>query len=288
MEPIKTYNNVNKANPSLSFGISRTEEIYIKHKGIADDPHRHDFYTVLLIKEGKGKHIIDFKEFPIENKQIFFISPGQVHQVLEDIPTQGFAMVFSTQFLLENNIPLSFIDDLNLFYDYGESPPMYPQENQLEKLIFFSEEMFGLYTSDTPLKYQSIGSYLKLFLIYCNNLCTLTEDNLQKVEAGNVILKQFKNLVEKNFKAWHSTSQYAEELNITPDHLNRTIKALIGKTAKEYIQSRIHIAAKRMLYFSDLSTKEIGYELGFTEPSHFSAFFKKCTGHSPSHYKKGS
>ncbi|GLB49086.1 AraC family transcriptional regulator [Neptunitalea lumnitzerae] len=286
MESIKTYNNVNKTNPAMSFGISRTEDIYVKHQGKPDTPHRHDFYTVLLVKTGKGTHTIDFKEFKIEDHQVFFLSPGQVHQVIEEKATYGYSMVFSSQFLIENNIPLSFIDDLNLFYDYGESPPLKLQDNQLEKLTFFAEEMLQLYKSDTPLKDFSIGSYLKLFLIQCTNLCSFKEDNLQKIETGNHTLKEFKNLVEHNYKKWHATSTYAEALNITPDHLNRTIKSLIGKTAKEYIQSRLDIEAKRMLYFSDLTTKEIGYELGFSEPSHFSSFFKKCTGHSPSSYKK--
>ena len=94
-----------------------------------------------------------------------------------------------------------------------------------------------------------------------------------------------KALVEANYQNWHASSQYAEALHITPDHLNRTVKSLIGKTAKEYIQSRITVAAKRMLYFSDQSNKEIGYALGFSEPGNFSAFFKKCTGQSPSDFK---
>ncbi|MBL4708824.1 MAG: helix-turn-helix domain-containing protein, partial [Flavobacteriales bacterium] len=54
--------------------------------------------------------------------------------------------------------------------------------------------------------------------------------------------------------------------------------------AKEYIQSRIITEAKRLLYFSKLSNKQIGYELGFGEPANFSAFFKKCTGFSPSNF----
>jgi AraC-like DNA-binding protein len=63
------------------------------------------------------------------------------------------------------------------------------------------------------------------------------------------------------------------------------VKSLSGKTAKDFIQSRIIIEAKRMLYFTELSLKEIGYQLGFSEPANFSAFFKKSTGKSPSLFR---
>jgi AraC-like DNA-binding protein len=84
----------------------------------------------------------------------------------------------------------------------------------------------------------------------------------------------------------HSSKDFAEKLNISPDHLNKSIKLLTGKTAKELIQSKVSTEAKRLLYFSDLSNKEIAFQLGFREPSHFSTFFKKCTGQSPSEYRK--
>ena len=73
---------------------------------------------------------------------------------------------------------------------------------------------------------------------------------------------------------------------VTPDHLNKTIKSLIGKTAKEYIQSSLIIEAKRMLIHSSQSAKEIAYHLGFSGTLLTSAsFFKKCTGISVSAFK---
>lgn len=285
MEIIKTYNNVNEGL-STSFRMTKMEDLYEKFKEEPDKPHRHNYYTVIFVQQAKGTHIIDFHEYSLKANQVFFVSPGQVHQILEEEQSIGYSMVFSSQFLVENNIPLCFIEDLNLFQNYGQTPPIFLEAEDVQQLLVYCQDISKYILSNHKFKNDAIGALMKLFLIYCNQLCTLSSDNLQQVEAGNTILKGFRELVENNYKKWHSTSQYASELNITPDHLNRTIKSLIGKTAKEYIQSRITISAKRMLYFSDLSTKEIGYELGFSEPANFSNFFKKETGVSPSQFRK--
>ncbi len=262
------------------------EDIYSKRLGKTDEPHRHNYYTVLLVKRASGKHIIDFNQYPLTSNQVYFVSPGQVHQVVEDEQSFGYCLVFSSLFLVKNNIPQCFFGDLNLFNDYGHSPPLELNTDEFNMLSSFCEEVLSLNHSDFKFKEQSIGSFIQLFLIRCNNLCSLQVVNNQNSEVGNTILKNFKELVNQKYQVWHSTSLYAGELNISPDHLSRVIKSLIGVTAKKYIQSRISLAAKRMLYYSELSSKEIGYQLGFLEPANFSAFFKNCTGKSPSQFRK--
>jgi len=286
MKVIKTYNEINQGNNSVSFRISRMEDIYTERSGKTDEPHRHDYYTILLVKQASGKHIVDFNRYPLTSNQVYFVSPGQVHQVVEEEQSFGYCIVFSSQFLIRNNIPQCFIEDLNLFNDYGQAPPLELNVNEFGNLSNFCEEIISLSCSDFKFKEHAIGSYLQLFFVQCNNLCSLQIDNSHESEVGNTILKSFKELVDQKHSVWHSTSPYANELNISPDHLNRIVKSLIGKTAKKYIQSRISIAAKRMLYFSELSSKEIGYQLGFLEPANFSAFFKNCTGKSPSQFRK--
>ncbi len=283
--PIKTYEFVDRSDTLMTFDIKKTEDVHEAKNPKLDTPHRHNFYTILLIKKAEGTHRIDFNEYALENNQVFFISPGQVHQIQEKQKSYGWVITFSRQFLVENNIDYCFIEDINLFTAYGETPPLYLNIQQHEVLDRYSQQMYKTQKSNIKFKAQKQGALVKLFLIACNNICSLDERNTQQLQAGATILKDFKNLVEDRFSEWHLVQQYAKALHVTPDHLNRTIKSLIGKTAKEYVQSRIIIAAKRMLFFSEQTTKEIAYTLGFSEPSNFSNFFKKSTGISPSVFK---
>ncbi len=286
MDTVKIYKNVNSEHGDMNFGISKMEDIYTKRLGKSDEPHRHNFYTVLIINNAKGQHKIDFNTYELSNNQIFFVSPGQIHQIIESEKSIGFTITFSTQFLIRNSIPFSFISSLNLFQNYGQNPPLIPTETQFQVIENFARNMFSLFNGNSNMKHLSIGAFLKLLLIECNNICSinLTESHLD-TSSSHLILS-FKNAVDRNYQKEHSTTYYANKLYITPDHLNRIIKAGIGKTAKEYIQSRIITEAKRLLYFTDLSNKEIGYKLGFNEPAHFSAFFKKHTQLSPTNFKK--
>lgn len=283
---VKTYQKVNSVKENVSFGISKMEDIYTKRNGKVDEPHRHDFYTVLIINKAKGLHKIDFNSYNLAKKQIFFVAPGQVHQVIETEKSIGFVMTFSNQFLVENSIPLSFIASLNLFENYGQTPPLLPSPEQFRTIENYTNQIFTLYTGNAKMKHLSIGAFLKLLLIECNNICAINPIESDVDTTGDNLIRNFKNLVDDNYKKEHSTTYYAKQLHITPDHLNRTVKTKIGKTAKEYIQSRILTEAKRLLYFTNLSNKEIGYDLGYNEPANFSAFFKKNTLLSPSNFKK--
>lgn len=286
MDAVKIYQEVYSEKGNLSFGIFRMEDIYIEQDGKADEPHRHNYYTVLIIKQAKGVHKIDFNTYEFSNNQIFFVAPGQVHQVVESEKPNGFAMTFSNQFLVENYIPLSFIHTLNLFQNYGQSPPLSPNNKQFEKIEQFAIQIFNLYSTNINMSCVSIGAFLKLLLIECNNINSTNPIEMDIDNTGNNLIRSFKKAVENDYKKEHSTSYYADLLSITPDHLNRTFKIRTGATAKDYIQSRIITETKRLLYFTDLTGKEIAYEIGFNEPANFSAFFKKHTLLSPTTFRK--
>ncbi len=271
-----------------SFVIKTMEEIHQRQGGIADPPHRHNYYTVIWSVGARGSHTIDFREYPIEPGLLFFVSPQQMHQVrtLSEPEPTGFVILFTSDFLVRNSIEESFISNLKLFRDAGETPPLALSEEMHQRLMYYVKEMNDVFLAESAFRMERIGALLKLFLIDCNGHCSLdTTDNTQTIEVGRSITRNFKSLVEKHYHEWHQVKDYADSLNITPSYLNEVIRTSIGHTAKDYIQDRLIVEAKRQYLFTGKSVKEVGFVLGFEDPSHFSKFFKTNTGLSLQEFK---
>jgi len=87
------------AGAPASFVMRTMEEIEREQGGSADEPHRHNFYSIIWSFTATGKHIIDFHEYSIEPGSIFFVSPWQVHQVITDPGSKGLVILFTSEFL---------------------------------------------------------------------------------------------------------------------------------------------------------------------------------------------
>ncbi|MDF1551365.1 MAG: helix-turn-helix transcriptional regulator, partial [Bacteroidales bacterium] len=264
---------------TVDFAIRSVEEVIAIFGSQTDVPHRHNYYTVLWSQNESGKHIIDYREYQMHANDVFFVNPGQVHQVLHNNNPEGVVILFTCEFLEKNYININFITNLGLFADISETPPIRINEKSALLLKDITDSMMQAMYTDEIFKFDTIGAFLKLFLIECNKFApSLVSDNTQTIQSAKSIMRRFKDMLEKNFLSMRKVSEYAEQLNISPDYLNNVIKSGIGKTAKELIQQRIILEAKRFGLHTQLSTKEIAYQLGFEDPSHFSRFFKNTEG----------
>lgn len=285
MKPAKNQVDLKRRKPSNKFLLQRMQTIQEQTGGKTDVPHRHDYYTVILVESAEGKHVVDYQTYYFGSKQVFFVSPGQIHQVLTYGIPQGWVFTFSRDFMAENNIPEQFISNLNLFRQFGETPPIELDSENFDRLKDIILMMESCVPRDLKYKTRALGAYLQLFLIYCNNTCSLELKELDEENSGICMLRDFKNLVDQHYMKWHKVGKYASEIHISPKHLSQTVKDMTGKTAKEYIQDRIILEAKRYLWHTNLSVKEIALNLGFEEPLHFSGFFKKRSKISPTSFR---
>ena len=275
----KNIDTISLGNPdeNFHFSLKRMEDIHDRQKGTPDDPHRHDYYTIIWpLKSVNGKHIIDFQEYPIKRNGIFFIQPGQVHQMIVKSQPLGFVITFSPLFLAQAKIEKSFVDNLKVFSSFLHNEPLFVDNQKEEKLRMFVNSMEEAKKEVHNYIHETIGAYLKLFLIECVSVCDT--DIKREGDKSKIIVEEFKKLVEKNFCKEHKVQFYSDHLVISPGHLNFTVKKELGLNAKSYIQERITIEAKRLLLFSQLNGKEMAFKLGFNDPHHFSKFIKNRTG----------
>lgn len=162
----------------------------------------------------------------------------------------------------------------NLFINLNEAAQ---QKMSLLQQMFISE----MNTSD-HVQNEMLVMLLKRLIITVTQLAKseyVPEPKTQN-ERFNTIRK-FNLLVEGNFHNQHSVNFYAQQLSKSPKTLSNLFALFGQKTPIQIIQERIIIEAKRLLYYTDKSAKEITYELGFEDPAYFCNFFKKHTSCSP-------
>jgi AraC family transcriptional activator of pobA len=138
-------------------------------------------------------------------------------------------------------------------------------------------------------QHELLVSYLKIFLITAARL----KIGQQPTAAASIkddkepfILQKLKDAIEANFKTKHAPADYAELLYISPKALAKITKSHFNKTLSSLINERIIIEAKRELYLTDKTIKEIAWELGYEDEYYFSRFFKVHADVSPQLYRE--
>jgi AraC family transcriptional regulator, transcriptional activator of pobA len=104
-------------------------------------------------------------------------------------------------------------------------------------------------------------------------------------ESDFDIVRKFNIAVENHYKTKHQVQEYADLLNKSPKTLSNLFSIYNQKSPLHIIHERLSLEARRLLIYTDKSTKEIAFELGFEEVSHFSRFFKKQIGQAPTDFK---
>jgi len=282
---IPSFDTTKHLNDSLGFSITDLEGSYSGYNSTS--PHRHKYYEVLLFHGKGGVHEIDFNTYSIEANSIHFISPDQVHLLRREKNVNGYVLSFTEEFLLEAILNSRFIDQLGFFSD-SNSQPLFQFNNKeaITECELFILKMKEEFFSDNPEKKFALHSWLRLFLIFCKRHYEIFSGTEIINSRRSEITQKFKKLLEKEFRSVKSVSEYASRLGISAGHLSETVLKDTGRTAGEYIHDRIILEARRLLYHSHLSVKEIAAELNFEDSSYFSKVFKLRTGSTPDQFRK--
>lgn len=261
-----------RGNPS-PFVIKKAEEIQLE---IATVPHRHTYYSILWSFNEAGRHIVDTHNFPFHPQNIWFIAPGEVHCIVPPQP-QGVMLQFVPELFPSLSMNEGFLSKIALFKSHGH--PLFLSEENGAELMQHTVEITDAFFSSDAFRMERIEAHLKLFLLKCNELLLLQKRKLIKDTTKQYpIVASFKKLVREHFREWHKVDEYANALCISSHYLSELFASETGQLPKDYISSQLILESKRLALFSDLSVKEIGFQLGFDDPGNFSRFFKRQSG----------
>jgi AraC family transcriptional regulator, transcriptional activator of pobA len=247
-------------------------------------PHYHDFFQMSLI-QGPARLMHDFRETKVRGDTLFFLSPGQIHAVQSGKETDGTILSFtreffdagaagSTQFLLE--LP---------FYYTADFPPWMsvPARARGATAVLFSE-IQEEFNQARPGAAEIIRALLRILLVRASRWRD-HEPATATPQRSVSLVRDFQLLVERNYKDWQALAPYARELGVTANHLNDVVSEATGRPAGEHIRQRRLLDAKRLLLYSELSVAEIGYRLGFKDPSYFGRFFRRYESQTPAEFR---
>lgn len=249
------------------------DDIYVPQK-----PHRHAFYQILYIEKGTGIHNIDFENYYFNKDTVFFLSPGQVHNLsFLEFDTQGLIINFSDTLFAEFLANVNYIEQFHFFHKSGKESVVVLDKNPRKIRQLFTK-------IEKEKRIEIIRLYLLQLMYECNDLIT---DNLSKVSHTSSFQKviELEELIEQNFYKEHYPKFYADKLLISPNYLNALCKKEKGKTVGNIIRERVILEAKRLLVNSKLDISQIAFSLGFEDNSYFTKFFKAQTNQTPKQFR---
>jgi len=237
----------------------------------AEESHRDDYHLFFLQEKGTTSIEIDFHKYKIKPSSAIYIHPNQVHRILaiNDASVSVWAINSGTL----NPEYLALLEDIT---------PASPLSLKKETFSIISETV-SLCIKLSERKHEKL--YQSLLKDSCNVLVALVTSQYlaQSKPAENLsrfefITKAFKAVLETNFSTEKKPTVYAQTLNISTSYLNECVKKATGYSVSHHIQQRVILEAKRMLFHSNKSIKEIATQLGYDDYAYFSRLFKKTTG----------
>lgn len=271
------------------FNVFRTEEVFGSKQ--AKMPYNRRAYYKISLIIGRNRAEYADKIIEIENCALLFATPQIPYNYHSLEGNQsGIFCIFSEDFFTQSNTGI-VIPDMPVFQP-GGNPIFFLTDEQKDEVKLIFTKMLRELESDYAYKYDLIRNYV-MELIH-------TGQKLQPVSALNTetnavrrVSSLFMELLERQFPVepphqklkLRSAKDYADQLSIHVNYLNKVLKEMTGKTTTALILDRIVQEAKILLRHTDWNISEIAYSLGFEEPAHFNNLFKKHTRLTPKSFR---
>lgn len=245
-------------------------------------PHIHSqLFQVFIIQKGSLLFQEATKEQEFHAPAIILIPPTKLHGLVYTPDVEGYILTLSESIIEDifktSNAIWQTFEEIRIFDSFDEAISF---DTIQRILVAIEAELFN----ENLERFLMLNTYITLFFINLHRL----NKQVESQKEDSLMMTYFRKFQQsiKHSEQQKSIPDFAEELNITPVHLNRICKAVSGKSAIELVHQNLINEAQKYLLHTSYSISEIAFLLKFEYPNYFAKLFRKYTGLSPLEFRK--
>lgn len=268
---MKDLFKIYKLDNEEAIRISKTENL----------PHQHDFEELIIGLKGRIEHFIDFKTTVYNAPFISFVTKGKIHRAQPQLYNQEcdfWVIRFKSEFIPDVTFKL---------YNYYHDQATFSLNNaeQLDRL----DKLCELIQEEMMKNSQNLGTVKSLLSALFSMIEELRQQQFDKsnkvLKNQNKTFQSFLAILEENFRRNEGVPFYADKLFTSSKTLNTITQNILNLSVSEIIETRKLTEAKNLLFTTDLTIAEIGYEIGYSDKAYFTSVFKKKSGQTPTEFR---
>lgn len=236
-------------------------------------------HTCIYLTDGRARMTIGTQSYSIKKNEMLFVPAGSIFSFDQYDLNKGYLLHFKNVFL-----PAGFKHQSYGFIQPWGNPYLKPNPQSSAAIHHLCKRIYAEYQQNGIAKTDLIQPYLVALLAEANRVYQPAP--AKGAPSAITISQKFRSLVFTHIQHMHRVSDYAQKLNISPNHLNKCVKSVTGQSPTRWIDEAIVLEAKALLHQSDLTITEVAATVGHNDPSYFTRLFKKHTGKTPVQFRK--
>lgn len=290
--------------PMLTYVPSSASAVAIEVQGLTQnrhmkrmEPHAHVFFEVVMVKSGRGRHVVDGLDHEAEPGMVFVLPPGSVHDMRGMADADGWSILFEADGVDANlSLGLTPIDALprGFLFDLFRQPvlqmtrPIRLGPGQLKSLGARIEQMKEELASRQAGYEHAARATLQLLLIDLARRAPWLQTPTDASKAPPDLISRAFTDIDRHFRETSALAQAASRLGYSKGHLTTRLRQLTGRTYGEWVIQRRMIESRRLLSATDLSIGDIAQALGYAEVESFIRRFRARHGLTPASWRDGA
>ncbi|WP_161140088.1 helix-turn-helix domain-containing protein [Propylenella binzhouense] len=270
----------------FDFVSVETIEDRARRGGWRIEPHSHqNLDQILVLRVGSGSVMMDGAESAIGPRSVVVVPATSVHGFDFHEGAGGAVFSFTSDTLREQRDRAGSIYD-RLTAIFTKPVLSFAEDDRFDRVWSIAERLKAEIETDGTAAQIAVRAWLALLVVEIIRRSAGAGANTGPVMRTDAVMERLRRLIEERFRTTRRVGDYADALAMTVDRLTEHTKRVAGVTPGHMVRNRVVLEAKRQLAFTDFTVGQIAFDLGFTDPAHFSRYFRRYTDLTPQQFRE--